>query len=323
MAAPDDRMALPPARIPPVYLAGWALLGALAVVYLAVLALRPELAPPLNLQPPQGLPESNQSQRAMARAVADIGDLKSALERVESELKETRAATQQQERRSVALELRLSALETRLREAATPVAAASPAAVRGDSESRPGADRLAGSAVDGTVEGAADDIAAPSHRPPSSPPQFRTTTLQPQGADQPAAADASRAAAPARTGTANALTASTVASAGKSAPDNPAPDKPAPESKAVPEPKAPPLGLLIATGPSLDAVRLTWLLLQEGHKSTLKSLEPRYIEGAGDPPTYQLIAGPIGGREAARRACERLRAKQAHCSVIPYAGKSL
>ena len=88
-------------------------------------------------------------------------------------------------------------------------------------------------------------------------------------------------------------------------------------------PKGPPLGLWVGTGPSLDAVRLSWQLLQEGHKATLRSLEPRYVANGSDPASFQLIAGPIAVREDALKACERLRAQQQRCTVIPFGGQPL
>ena len=85
----------------------------------------------------------------------------------------------------------------------------------------------------------------------------------------------------------------------------------------------PPVGVLIATGPSLDAVRLSWQLLTETNKSVLRPFEPRYVESSGDGGLFQLIAGPVASREEAARVCERLKARNARCSVTGFTGQPL
>jgi hypothetical protein len=103
-----------------------------------------------------------------------------------------------------------------------------------------------------------------------------------------------------------------------------------PRAAAVqaPGPRAgPPVGSAIAvqlaSGPSVDAVRLSWQLLQESHKSTLRALEPRYLEGAGEPPSFRLLAGPIATIDEAERLCERLRLRRVTCSLVPFTGRPL
>ena len=84
-----------------------------------------------------------------------------------------------------------------------------------------------------------------------------------------------------------------------------------------------PAGVQLASGPSVDALRLSWQLLQESHKSAIRALEPRFEETAGDPPQYRLIAGPLATSEDAEKLCERLRARRLACAVTPYGGKPL
>lgn len=95
------------------------------------------------------------------------------------------------------------------------------------------------------------------------------------------------------------------------------------ETQALPAPRPAPVAIVLTTGASLDAIRLSWQLLQESHRSALKGLEPRAVEAASDPASYQLLAGPIASREAAAKVCERLKAKQAPCSIAPMAGQPL
>lgn len=94
---------------------------------------------------------------------------------------------------------------------------------------------------------------------------------------------------------------------------------------ATVKPAAGPVGMQIATAPSVDALRLAWSLLAESHADTLKNLEPRYVIGAGDVggPTYDLIAGPIKNTAEARRRCKLLATHGVDCKVSQFNGNAL
>jgi cell division septation protein DedD len=80
------------------------------------------------------------------------------------------------------------------------------------------------------------------------------------------------------------------------------------------------VGVLIASGPSLDAVRLTWSLLNERHKS-LKALEPRVISSEGG--SVQLVAGPLPNDGEAAKVCAALRQRGATCRTAEFKGEAL
>lgn len=245
------------------YLSVWAMLAALALGYLALLAVRPDIASGLILGPAESTPESNRGQRAMSRALAELGEIRKTLGKVEGELVELKQKMVAETKRAAELEARLGALEAARKTEGTPMAAA-PAAFQ-TTVSSPGrpSQALAGDAVEGSV--------------------------------------ADRTAAPAKA----------VASATLQRPSEP-------------KEKGPPVGLLLATGPSVDALRLSWQLIQDQNSRQLKSLEPRYVEGTAEPGSFQLIAGPVETKEEAQRVCQRLKAKQVRCSVTPtFAGQPL
>lgn len=255
------------------YVVVWAVLAIAALAYLALLAVRPDLATGLIVNPPSGSPEGNQGQRAMFRALAEVQDLRKSVTRLEGEVGEMKAAVQVETQKVQALEARIGEIEAAQR-TSVPVADAAPAShrPRGAPASKSG-EQVAGTTVAGTIE----EPAKP-RRDQGPPPKV-------------------------------------LASAGGA--------EAKPEER-VESPAQPPrtMAVAIATGPSLDALRLTWQLLQEAHKPTLRSLEPRFAELASDPPAYQLIAGPVSAKEAGR-ACERLKVKQARCAVVPFAGQPL
>lgn len=268
---PHETIGLATSRAPSLYLITWGILAAFALGYLALLAVRPDIAQNLFSGPFESAPESNRGQRAMTRAMAEINGLKQSLARLEGEMGELRVLTASEQKRSAALETRLATAEdgqkaTAARLAAIPAPATAAAAT--------------------AAEGAGEPRATKAQREARSPET------------------------PAEIAAAVTAQAATTLSA--------------PAAKPVEaRPKGPPLGLWVGTGPSLDAVRLSWQLLQEGNKGTLKALEARFVESSGDPPAYQLIAGPVATREEANKACERLRAKQSRCTVIPFTGQPL
>ncbi len=262
------------------YLAIWALLAAIAVGYLSLLAIRPDLASGLIVGPATSSPESNRGQRAMTRALAELDTVKKQLGKVEADLGDMRKQAVAESQRNMALETRVATIEAALRGSGTPVAAAVPG-------------------LEFPSDGTAPDRATKSARDSRPAPPLPTQK-------------------PAIASTTGSIKAPEVKQT-----DNKTADTKATESKAV-ETKSPPVGIIVASGPSLDAVRLSWQLLQDGNGRTLKSLEPRYIESGAEPGAYQLLAGPIATREDAIRICDRLKVKQVRCSVTEkFAGQPL
>jgi len=85
-----------------------------------------------------------------------------------------------------------------------------------------------------------------------------------------------------------------------------------------------PRGIQIATGPSVDALRISWMLLSERHKEILRRLEPRFVPTTGGGGAgYRLIAGPIENTSAANRVCSELRARRVTCGVSAFGGEPL
>lgn len=253
----------PPTGRSAAYLAIWALLASIALGYLALLAIRPDLASGLIVGPSESTPESNRGQRAMTKALAELSDVKKTLAKVEGELSALRQQLTDGAKRSAELEARVAALETGRRAEATPIAGAATGAfqtVVASADANVGIET--GTLAGATVEGAVSD------RGSKAPPL-------------PVAKAAVIAAA----------------------------------AKSEPKEKGPPVALLVGTGPSVDALRLSWQLIQDGNGRLVKSLEPRYAESAAEPGVFQLYAGPVESKEEAQRLCQRLKAKQVRCSV--------
>ncbi|MBU1212184.1 MAG: hypothetical protein KJ587_13030 [Alphaproteobacteria bacterium] len=97
------------------------------------------------------------------------------------------------------------------------------------------------------------------------------------------------------------------------------------EAKAQPE-AAPALAVLLATGSSVESLRLTWNLLQERHAAALLDLSPRYIvetnPGAPDR-SFALLAGPVVSATGVARVCSALVSEGLTCRTRPFGGNSL
>lgn len=115
------------------------------------------------------------------------------------------------------------------------------------------------------------------------------------------------------------------------APEAPAAAKPAApietgsieQKKAAASPKPAPVGVLLATGPSLDALRLSWTILNDRHSTTIKSLQPRYVvSGKADERTYGLVAGPLETVAAAKAVCKTMTDNGMPCEVSQYRGNA-
>jgi hypothetical protein len=93
--------------------------------------------------------------------------------------------------------------------------------------------------------------------------------------------------------------------------------------KAAAPPKPAPVGVLLATGPSLDALRLSWTILNDRHSTTVKSLQPRYVvSGKADERTYGLVAGPLETVADAKAVCKTMTDNGIPCEVSQYRGNA-
>lgn len=84
------------------------------------------------------------------------------------------------------------------------------------------------------------------------------------------------------------------------------------------------LGVQIASGDSVDSLRLSWTLMLERHGDSLRSLQPRYTVGSdGANKTYDLVVGPLNSAAEANRLCRELAAQATPCSISVYSGDVL
>jgi phage shock protein A len=287
-------------RLTLAYVGAWALMAIAAVAYLAILALRPELASAVLPSISPGAPESNQGQRAMTRALAEVDGLKQSVGELRADIgavKQELARRNDDERglatlRSDVIDLRTTLAEHGERERALSgrVAAIEAQQTALQTRSAPQLAETNSTVTTGsTLESA--NVTGRVEEPVSRAGQAKRPVER-------------RAA---RTTQAQVASASSV------------PAFAAPKVKV-----AGPSAVQLDIASSTDDLRLSWLRLTATHGDTLKRLEPRYVTiKKGDTSSYRLIVGPVADSAEASRLCAQLKVRKESCILARFGGQPL
>lgn len=287
--------------LPTTYVVAWLLLGAIATGYLAVLAAKPDALASLVRSSATGSDGHKFAalQRSVAALETDVGALKSSAKTFDQ--------------REKTLSERVSAIEGRIGgfASATPLPQ-----VQGPAQT------TAASSAQGAVSAGAS---APATQTATAviPPADRRGAMRIIAAVPPPAevksepkVEPKRAVAvtgiPLPPSAPNVATLPTVQAASPI------------QTGALPEPQNAPTRMMavrLASGPSVDALRLHWSVLTERHKASLKTLEPRYT--GNDATSFQLIAGPVANAAEAQRLCQSLRSRGVSCQPAEFGGDAL
>jgi hypothetical protein len=267
------------------YVLIWAVLASGSLLYLALLATQPTLvASFLGAGPTQQTAQESEERRAMTEAVAEVRLLRETVDRFRDDLQELKSEVSNQNERGGDITARISVLET-----AAAAAAADPQKIAADK-------RAAAKAAKAAV--VAPEAAAPVQQP------------------------AAKAAATKKAET----SLETGSVAGPPVSFGPAIVTPATKVAVKPTAAMPSktFGVQIASGPSVDSLRLSWTLLAERHGNSLRSLQPRYTVGSdGTGATYDLVVGPLNSAADATRLCQELSVQATPCSIGIYSGDVL
>ena len=306
----------PQTRFANVYASVWAILALLALVYMVTLAVNPSLIG--SWIPERSDHETNEGQRSAARFATDISGLKQSVGDIQREMTSLRTTVIASVTRDKALSERVTLLEER----AKPLVAAelTPPAVP---------KTLAQRQAEARAQKAAEKAAV------TVPPAASAAIIAAPPAAASTGAETSSPTPEALASRFTVLNAPNNPIATGSIFQPPAQGVPAPPAatqaavtfgpgsiKAAPAAAVGPVGVEIANGPSLDALRLNWSLLAERHSPQLKNLEARYTS-AGEGQPFQLLAGPITSQDEAKRVCAQLQAKRVACRVTGFGGNAL
>ncbi len=288
------------------YAGSWTVLALLALAYMITLATNPSILG--NWTPERSSPETNEGQRFAARFATDLSGLRQSFGEIQREVATLNSSVQAGTSRDKEMLERISVLEERTKpsavvEAATP--AAPKTAMQRQAEAR--AQKMAEKAAVIAAATPAPAVAESTTSTTEAPASRFVVLNAPLPSGNPIATG-SIPTAPAQGVPAPPATTHASVSFGPGA------------IKA--SPPASPAGVEIASGPSLEALRLNWSLLADRHAPQLKNLEARYTSvGEGQP--YQLIAGPISSTDDAKRVCAQLQAKRVACRVTGFGGNAL
>ncbi|MFA5951074.1 MAG: hypothetical protein WC807_12405 [Hyphomicrobium sp.] len=273
----------------------WAGLASLSLAYLGVLAVEPALvAKYLGARTSAVQQQVSETQRAANDALAEVRTLRTTLDRVNNELTVLKSEVSTQSERDRDVMERIAALEAPPQP--PPVAK--------------GAKAVAAKPPHADPAVVAVTVPSPSPKPASAP------------APKKSAAAVTPAAATPGAGTRNAsLETGSVESAAAPAEVT---FGPATVTPAVKTPPPATLGVQVATGPSVDSLRLSWTLISERHGASLSALQPRYTVGANEQGVaYNLLVGPVNTLAEARQLCQELAAKATPCAPAQFRGDAL
>jgi len=82
-------------------------------------------------------------------------------------------------------------------------------------------------------------------------------------------------------------------------------------------------GVQLGAGPSLDALRMSWLALRDQHGNALGSLQPRYVAPRGGTGVYRLVAGPLASKAEADKLCAAMGLTHNDCFATTTLGRPL
>ncbi|WP_439541756.1 hypothetical protein [Hyphomicrobium sp.] len=283
------------------YVVGWSVAATLAVVYLGLLMTKPTdvagyLTADSELSNSSADPD-DPVELAANHAVAEVRTLRNTIDLFRNELIELRAQVSSQTEAARDLTTRIAAIETAPQQTAalTPKEKAALAKAEKAKAAEPAQVAAAAAAEQKKAKDEKKAAAAKAAKP----------DLETGSVAQPAAG--------AITFGPPTVTTTIAVPGGSEAADAPAQ---APSNKLV--------GVRIATGPSVDSLRLSWTLLNERHGQAISSLQPRVItDVSGSEQTFDLLAGPVANVDEARKLCQELALKATPCQVARYTGDAL
>ena len=275
-------------RILSPYLIVWVVAAAVAIGYLVLLGVRPEIFARARTDVAQ---ELAQTKRDMTRAMADIDPLRKTVGEIKLDVANLSYGTKDLATHQAELNDRVTALE-----AATPKVA------------RIGEATTDSAPVPQPVPVPAKKAAAPKQTKTGSAVVAPLPGAKVINGNKPAAAPA----VPAETGSIAAGGQGKAAAKTQVAAAHKPPAKPAP------------VGVLLATGPSVDALKLNWSILKDQHADAVGNLSPRVVvSGPASKRVYSLVAGPIASADQAKNLCVSMAAKGVGCEVSTFRGSAL
>lgn len=273
-----------------IYALAWIAAGLLSAGYVATIIRQPEAVTDLVLRPDTPAGNVNRLAQNAARTEADVQVLKQAVTSLQGGLIDVKTRADAADQRERQIVERIGSMETRVEQfAVSSIATPAPQPARqAAAVPLPAAPAVVAAPQAKQVVQAPKTAAAPTIINQKQVKTIETASLPPAGSGQRELADQRQAPA-----TANAAAALADSSH----------------------------GVIVASGPSVDALRLSWSLLSDRHKAALGRMEPRVVTTDGS--TYQLVAGPLPTDAEAAKVCATLKARGIACRPSEFKGDAL
>jgi hypothetical protein len=275
----------------------WSMLGVLGLTYLGVAIFEPTWLGDLT---PASARNGAETEEAMMNLSTDVAGLRSSMAKLQLDVASVRADVASQAGQTQMLGTQLSALEDKVRLGQTTIASAAvptpPSATASTTQDASQAASTATMSM-GAMDADSEPVAKPASKAtkiinaaPAQPAPLVTGSVEP------------------RAGTSKAKNAKAdVISFGP----------------AIVKPASKPIGIELASGPSVDGLRLSWSQITEQNQK-LKKLTARYADnGDAANPGFNLIAGPVKSKAEAIRICKDLMAHYQTCKVGEFKGDEL
>ena len=267
------------------YVLLWVALAGLSLAYLTFLGVRPDVVAALRAAAPDPQQALNETKQTVERALADLDPLRQSVGEMKMDVAILKIGAQEAADRDRILLEKVEALEH-------PLPANTASVLNGK-----GSSVVVASVVPPAPK------AAPVKVPPANVSATEPDAAAPEAAAKPTAQKAA-AQKPA-----NAIETGSIAHGAKAA---------AAATKPLP------VGILLATGPSVDALRLSWTILNDRHADAVRSLHARYVvSGKPEERTYGLVAGPFETIADAKAACKTIADRGMPCELSTYRGNAL
>jgi len=268
------------------YAVVWSMLGALGLGYLGVAIFAPDWLSDLTPAAARADHQRAETEAAVMKLAADVDGLKSSMTQLQMDVAGIKADVVAQDRQTQMLGTQVSALEDKMRLSEPQAMAA--------------AELPASSAASPSAAGSGDVAAAANGATPQ----------------------------PAKVINAPQLTLPIITGSVDTAPETSKPKTAGSDvisfGPAIVKPAPKPIGVVVASDSSVDALRQSWSALMERHGQTLKKLTPRYVEnGDFKNPNFNLIAGPVKSKAEAAKICKDLIAHDVSCKVGEFKGEEL
>jgi SPOR domain len=272
-----------------VYLLTWGLLAAGGLTYLASLAWHVDLRPPSQQQQQTTQPVIDPAQglRFATKALAEIDSVQQTVSEMQKDLGQLKETVGQREAQDKEAQSRLAALEERVSTLTTPPP---PPVVM---------------TVPSAKQKAADKAKAAAERRASE--QRATSRIVSVVEEQKPETQAAAEAPPVKL-----ETGSIPAS---------------PPSITFGEPEVTPVrqayAVQLGAGPSLDALRMSWMALRDQHGDALSALQPRFVAPRTSAGPYRLVAGPLSSKADADKVCAEMGMGRDTCFATTALGQPL